>query len=462
VTETPTEYSRVNLSSDPIYRYLRITKGGPGGVPGQASEQDLVDAAWMQRLRRIHQLQSAWWVFATAEHSRFQHALGSMHLAGEWARHLYPSLSAACDGTPSAPLVEETMRMAGLLHDSGHGPFGHFFDENYLDTWGIDHEVIGRALITGPLADHVGSLGASPTADFEPGERIDPRWVAYLISPAELDGFQPPSWLAALKPALIGAYSADNMDYVPRDSYICGVATGPVDVQRIIHYSYISERGLTLHAHAAEALYMFLNARLYLYHQVYFHRTVRRIDLQLREVFRPTLDLVLGGNPLERLDRFQALTEWSLLSEVSRWGLGQGDAQQRELGAAWADVVARRLKWKLIYQGHTDARDIPAGALSATREQFARELRERLPVGLRDIVFEVDVAAQESRAFNPMTETADILIYEPLEGRYQQSRVLDLFKRLPVRMSLFRIFAHDEQHRSELIRAANETLGLSS
>jgi HD superfamily phosphohydrolase len=456
----PPEYSRVNLSSDPIYRYLRITKGGPGGARGDSSEQDLVDTAWMQRLRRIHQLQSAWWVFATAEHSRFQHALGSMHLAGEWARHLHTSLSACHEDTPSAAVVEETMRMAGLLHDVGHGPFGHFFDENYLDRWGIDHEVIGRALIAGPLADLIGSLGASPSADFEPGERVDPQWVAYLISSAELAGFQAPSWLAALKPAMVGAYSADNMDYVPRDSYICGVAAGPVDVERIVHYSFISERGLTLHAHAAEALYMFLSARLYLYHQVYFHRTVRRIDLQLREVFRPTVELMLGGNPLDLLDRYQVLTEWSLLSEVDRWAT-HGDDRQRELGAAWGDVVARRLKWKLIYQGHTDAKEIPSGALSVTREEFARQLRERLPKPLRDIVFEVDVAAQESRAFNPINETADILIYEPLENRYQQSRVLDLFKRLPVRMALFRIFAHDESHRSELIRAANEVLGLS-
>jgi uncharacterized protein len=462
VTQTPAEYSRFNLSSDPIYRYLRITKGGPDGVPGHASEQDLVDTAWMQRLRRIHQLQSAWWVFATAEHSRFQHALGSMHLAGEWARHLYPSLRTACHGTPSAALVEETMRVAGMLHDVGHGPFGHFFDENYLDTWGIDHEVIGRGLITGRLADLIASLGASPNADFEAGERVDPRWVAYLISPAELAGFQAPAWVAALKPALVGAYSADNMDYVPRDSYICGVASGPVDVQRIIHYSFISERGLTLHSHAAEALYMFLSARLYLYSQVYFHRTVRRIDLQLREVFRPTVELLLGGNPLEMLDRYEVLTEWSLLSEVDRWAHGHGDARQRELGEAWGDVVARRLKWKLIYQGHTDAKEIPTAALSVTREQFARELRDRLPKELRDIVFEVDVAAQESRAFNPMTETADILIYEPLENRFQQSRVLDLFKRLPVRMSLFRIFAHDEAHRDVLIRAANDVLGLTA
>ena len=351
--------------------------------------------------------------------------------------------------------------MAGLLHDVGHGPFGHFFDENYLDEWRIDHEVIGRRLITGPLASLIEALGASPTADFEPGERIDPRWVAYLISSSELEGFEAPAWLSVLRPAMVGAYSADNMDYVPRDSYICGVSAGPVDVQRIVHYSFVSERGLTLHSHAAEALYMFLNSRLYLYHQVYFHRTVRRIDLQLREVFKPTLDVLLGGNPLERLDRYLALTEWSLLSDVHRWALGDGDARQRELGQAWEDVVARKLRWKLIYQGHTDARDIPAGALSVTREQFAREIREHLPRPLRDIVFEVDVAAQESRAFNPMTETADILFYEPLEDRYRQSRVLDLFRRLPVRMALFRIFAHDETNRRELIEAANEVLRLS-
>jgi len=461
VDEARAEYSRVNLSSDPIYRYLRITKGGPGGVAGQTSEQDLVDAAWLQRLRRIHQLQSAWWVFATAEHSRFQHALGAMHLAGEWARHLYPSLKISCPDVPSSQLVEETMRIAGLLHDVGHGPFGHFFDENYLDTWGIDHEVVGRALITGALADAIGELGASPTADFDAGDRIDPRWVAYLISSRDLEGFEPPPWVAVLRPALIGAFSADNMDYVPRDSYICGVSAGPVDVQRIVHYSFISDRGLTLHAHGAEALYMFLNSRLYLYHQVYFHRTVRRIDLQLREVFRPTIELLLGGNPLDRLDRFQALTEWSLLSDVDSWAHGDGDAKRRELGEAWAAVVARRLKWRLIYQGHTDARDIPAQALSVTRQEFAQLIRGHLPAGLRDVEFEVDVAAQESRAFNPMTETADILFYEPLEDRYQQSRVLDLFRRLPVRMALFRIFARDESHRRELIRAANEVLGLT-
>jgi len=168
--------------------------------------------------------------------------------------------------------------------------------------------------------------------------------------------------------------------------------------------------------------------------------------------------VLLGGNPLERMDSYQALTEWSLLSEVDRWARSAEDAEHRELGRAWADIVARRLKWKLVYQGLSDARDIPAGALSVTRDGFARSIRECLPASLRGIEFEVDVAAQESRAFNPMTETAGILFYDPLENSFQQSRVLDLFRRLPVQMSLFRIFARDDAHRKELIAAANQVL----
>jgi uncharacterized protein len=456
VSEPLAEYGRLNLSSDPIYRYVRVTK--PGGVPGEAAEQDLIDHAWLQRLRRIHQLQSAWWVFATAEHSRFQHALGAMHLAGEWGRHLYPTLHQQHPDAPSQAVVTETLRLAGLLHDVGHGPFGHFFDENYLSRWGIDHEQVGRQLILGDLAPLIAAIGACPDADFERGERIDPRWVAFLISPAGLPGLDPPAWLRALKPLMVGPFSADNMDYVPRDSYICGVSTGPVDVQRILHYSFISEHGLTLHNHAAEALFMFLTARLYLYHQVYFHRTVRRIDLQLREIFPATIDRLLGGNPLDRLALFQRLDEWRLMTEVDRWARDEPDPELAELGRSWADLLARKLKWRLVYSGYVEARDVPNGALTLTRAEFAARIREGLRPELRGIEFEVDVAAQESRAFNPMMEDQDILFYDPLERSYQHSRVLDLFRRLPVRMAIFRIFCLDEGSRGPLVEAAHRVL----
>jgi uncharacterized protein len=458
MADVTSEYSRVNLSSDPVYRYLRITKGGPGGVPGDCSEQDLLDSPWLQRLRRIHQLQSAWWVFATAEHSRLQHSLGAMHLAGEWLRHLYPTLKLVQKHVPSQPLVEETLRLAGLLHDVGHGPFGHFFDENYLDRWSIDHEVIGRRLITTELAPMIEGLAASPHGDFGRGERVDPRWVAYLISKDDLPGFEPPPWLSVLRPLLTGPFSADNMDYVPRDSYICGVATGPVDVQRILHYSFISEQGLTIHDHGAEALFMFLSARLYLYNQVYFHRTVRRIDLQLREIFRPTLDLVLGGNPLPRLKRYRQVNEWFLMDEVDRWAQGEEGAERKALGRAWGDIVARRLKWKLIYSSYIESRDLEAGLATMTRDQFADRIRAELPAAIRDMEFEVDIASQGTKAFNPLTEETDVVLFDPLDGRYQRSKVIDLFRRLPVRISLCRIFARDDAHREALVTAADRVL----
>src|SRR5712692_11328882 len=78
------QYDAVNLMADPLHGYIKITKRVHGG--SAAAEQDLLDHPWLQRLRRIHQLQSAWWVFPGGEHSRFQHALGAMHLSGEWPR----------------------------------------------------------------------------------------------------------------------------------------------------------------------------------------------------------------------------------------------------------------------------------------------------------------------------------------------------------------------------------------
>src|SRR4030081_149407 len=119
------QYDAVNLMADPLHGYIKITKRVHGD--SVAAEQDLLDHPWLQRLRRIHQLQSAWWVFPGGEHSRFQHALGAMHLAGEWARRLYPNLSALTADVPSLPLVEGPLRLERLLAGGGRGPFGHSF-----------------------------------------------------------------------------------------------------------------------------------------------------------------------------------------------------------------------------------------------------------------------------------------------------------------------------------------------
>ena len=146
---TQSEYEGTALIADPIHRYIQFT------VPEkkrEITEKDIIDSPWVQRLRYIYQLQSARWVYPSAEHSRFQHSLGAMHLAGEFARHLYPSLSGVLgDDCPSAPFIEEYMRITGLLHDVGHGPFGHFFDDNFLSAFNLTHEDLGQVIIRDQL-----------------------------------------------------------------------------------------------------------------------------------------------------------------------------------------------------------------------------------------------------------------------------------------------------------------------
>ena len=125
-TDIPLPHKGTALIADPIYNYIPFTVGDHDRS-GEATEEDLIDTPWMQRLRRIQQLQSARWVYPSAEHTRFQHSLGTMHMAGQFARQLYPSLKTVCPDTPSFTCFEETFRIAGLLHDIGHGALRTFF-----------------------------------------------------------------------------------------------------------------------------------------------------------------------------------------------------------------------------------------------------------------------------------------------------------------------------------------------
>ncbi|MEO8437528.1 MAG: HD domain-containing protein, partial [Chloroflexota bacterium] len=300
-------FAAVNLISDPIHGYIELTKRlAPdesrfAGLPDEdVAEEDLLDSAWLQRLRRISQLQSARWVFPTAEHSRFTHGLGVMHEAGLWARSLYPSLrgalAAAGDPIPSEGLVVETLRMAGLLHDVGHGPFAHFFDDHALAGFAapddarrpagkrLTHEDLSGVIIEGQLGPLLAGLRRAPGAvaerdGFASGEAIDPAWVSFLIAKPALVDATMPRWVRWLQPLLSGVFTVDNLDYVRRDAYLTGVAVGPVDVERLRRYAFISERGLTLFEPGLPALEMFLTSRRFMYQQVYFHRTVRAIDL---------------------------------------------------------------------------------------------------------------------------------------------------------------------------------------
>src|SRR5580698_5982104 len=174
------DFTSENLSHDAVHGYIPFVSDA-GLAPGEVSERQIIDHPWVQRLRQIHQLQTAWWVYPTAEHTRFQHVLGAMHLASRFVGSTYASLCEVCPDVPSRGYVESLMRMAALLHDVGHGPFGHFFDTHFLSEFKLNHEIVGSRIILDILAEPLRGLRRSPNSQLAENETIDPKQISFLI-----------------------------------------------------------------------------------------------------------------------------------------------------------------------------------------------------------------------------------------------------------------------------------------
>ena len=424
----------VNLVSDPIHGYIELTKRLTpeharrlGLAPEAAAEGDLLDSAWLQRMRRISQLQSARWVFPTAEHSRFTHSLGVMHEAGLWARHLYPSLRAALAAAesgapaPSEGLVVETLRLAGLLHDVGHGPFAHFFDEHVLCRFpapadprrphkSLTHEDLSQLIIERGLGESIRAIrrapGAVPERDaLRPDESIDPGWLSFLISKPPLADPSMPRWVRWLQPLLSGVFTVDNLDYVRRDAYLIGVSTGPVDVERLRRYSFVGPSGLSLYEPGLGALEMFLTARLFMYQQIYYHRSVRAIDLDMAEVFRHSVEAIFGdGSPADDLGHYADLDEYALLHQAALWARGEdlsarpapGDGTVTpEMGRTWSAILLRRPRWRAEAELR---RNYEAGERTEAQARARTELGPEEPGRVAVDLAEIDARPAEATA----------------------------------------------------------------
>ena len=468
------EFNHESLCHDAVHGYLPFTAApgtnqaklphagmSSGNTPGpdEVVEQTIIDHPWMQRLRQIHQLQTAWWVFPTAEHTRFQHVLGVMHLGSLAVQRLYASLQAVCPDVPSRGYIESLVRMAGLLHDVGHGPFGHFLDDHFLCHFGLTHETLGARIITDELGPLLRGIRRNPFSSLEPGEQLDPQQIALLIQRPRGDTAGP-RWLHLLRSLFSGLYTIDNLDFVLRDAYMSGYNTKAFDLSRLLHYSFFTEAGLTIHPRGLPALVRFIGVRGELFRSLYFHRTVRAIDLTLAELFADSRPYLFAGNPAESLAQYQRFTESSLWVDVSRWS-DSADPVQRALGERWDQLLRRQVKWKMAAERTLffDARTSEQGSIFHRPEIFERVFRDALPIALKQLPLRFDLARHVHRPGTSGPTAGLNFVYDESRRRTRPLSDHELFSQIPLAYRICRVYAETHQHDEQLNATLDTLLG---
>lgn len=235
--------------TDPIHKYIPITD----------LEKKLIDTEFFQRLRKIRQLAGAHLVYPSAQHTRFEHSIGAMHLAGLAAESLLNKGYITCKEDV------ESLRIAALLHDIGHGPFSHLFEEVLREKKSnkINHEIIGKRIIKETIIiDILEKYG------------YDGDYVCKLSFGESQKMFY--------DEIIAGSLSVDIMDYLPRDSFFTGAEYGKVDYHRLISSLEVLSNGhLGIDKSAINSLESMLISRYQMFKAVYFHKTVRAGEVML-------------------------------------------------------------------------------------------------------------------------------------------------------------------------------------
>lgn len=274
---------------DPVHHFIELT----------AAEARLLDLPVMQRLRRLRQLGLAYFAFPSAEHSRFTHALGALAIGTRaFDEAMAHGGRAFARDEGDLAYQRRLVRAALLLHDVGHGPFSHACEA----VLGVRHEMRTQEMLA--LSDVRAGLAALD---------VDPNDVLALILGA------PETRYPALRELVSGPnLDADRMDYLQRDAYFTGVASGRYDADQLIGSLRIVERDgravLGIDSRGVVALESFVLARYMMFASVYFHHTTRLFERILRDVLA---ELWPDPAALDPIDEFLRWDDFRVLNELS-------------------------------------------------------------------------------------------------------------------------------------------------
>jgi len=300
----------------------------------------ILDTRAFQRLRRVKQMGFAWQVYSGAEHSRFGHALGAYHVA-----------SLVVDRLKLDEPIRTHVLAAALLHDVGHGPFSHTWEQVFPT---FDHEKWGARIVTED-EEMTGVLRS-----------LDPNL------PEALQRFSDKTYRPTFARKLVSSQlDVDRLDYLLRDGHYSGAGYATYDLEWILHALRIEnvhqsndpEDLVIDYRRGMYAVEQYLFARTYMYAQVYHHKAVRAAERMFVKLLSRFSDLAREGSEPEglaiaaklargeslRVDEFLFLDDYSLFTAIDRWaGLGAGGIQEAATDPVLRDLADRLVRRRLF------------------------------------------------------------------------------------------------------------------
>ena len=395
---------------DPIHDFIRV----------HDTELKIIDSPIFQRLRRIRQLSGAHLTYPSAQHSRFEHSLGVMHIAGQAA------ISLKEKGFLKTDQIQE-IRLAALLHDVGHGPFSHLFEEVLQIKKKISHEEIGKKIIQ-----------ESEIGDILSKSGFDKKHITKLA-------FGYPKY-RFVNEIISGSLSADMMDYLQRDGYFTGAEHAKIDHKRIIQSLDVYRTKLALEKSALYSFESMILSRYQMFKAVYFHKTVRSAEVMMLESIR-LADDDCGFTDLN-LDDYTKLTDEFVIAQIL--ALPDHTSEQRRAKKFATDYQNRRLL-KCVYEKIMTQK-------SGQSEQIRDKIAKKSKINKDDIF--VDTSGTFSVPLTPAKEkTKSITLIthskKPTEIPFSKIPVVSS---MAESMNILRVYTLDN-NRKKVEMAAKSILG---
>lgn len=403
---------------DPLYGYIKITK----------LEKEIIDTAPVQRLRRIKQLSGAEYVYPAANHTRFEHSLGAMYLAGVLAQSLPVELK-----TDDL----ERVKIAALLHDVGHGPFSHVFDSILIRSLGKTHEDMTRWIVENSEVERILEK-----------EGFSPREIAALAVGRLRDRRGP-----FLDQIISSGVDVDKMDFIPRDSYHTGAGYGHADIFRLIYSMEVYEGNLIIGGTALSALETFLLARLESFKAIYFHKASRAVQIMLVKALERAKDYLQLS--FDKVEDYLALDDYSTWCALKKCNESKGiinDLENRKLlKCAYERIFFTQEK--MVTSIFTN---------EVVRRKMEEEIASEANVDLEHVAIDVPSLPSVPYANATKPEQMDIPIFvKSKKGEKVPRRATELSRIINVMqafMNIVRVYTRRE-YREKVSEASERTFG---